>query len=790
MRSATVAGPPSSASPLKKDTSHLPRTPRPPAPTGGLRLEGQVIDDQDQPIGGATVALVAYSLETTTAQDGSFAFDHLGPAYYALASWKGEDSYSDVASVELSETSDPVIVRVHPGAAATVHVIDEESKEPVVGATVSDRQTDATATVRVHGLPPGRNTSFLIEAAGYEPRQVEMMVSGDLKAPNELTASIRRGARVSGTVVDPNGQPLADAAVEVIGESGSQRAGTDASGAWHIDTVAAGHHVFRAASERYRTSDEVALDLDGRKPREGITIRVEVDGDLGGIVVDGSGNGVGSAMVVASAFAGGATLYGTTEVDGHFVLAGPHGRFQVHAAKGPLASAPEEVDLLPKKHVEVRLVVDRSSITGAVVDPRGRPVVGARVSATSSLNIGSYESHIATSDAKGRFEVTGVVPGEYELSAERPDHEVADTRRTVAAKSGDSGVKIVLPEVSTLSGRVLLEGKPVPYYGVYITEPEPQWLAYPLEVRSTEGRFAKHGVPAGMWRVTFAGPGFAPKTLKNVSIPDGRDLDLGDVMVDHGQHVGGHVLDARGAPIAGASVTVHTRASSFNDAVLDLIANGTLSTVTDQSGAYQLDGISPPAIAGLTNHIVATQARLGTSGERELSASDSNVDLVIAAAGGIDGRVVGPPGVPQVVGCFQGSDSAFDVTTSPDELGQFHFNNLAPGDYSVRVYSAGAVLRPVHVRVTARKRADVVIEIPTTAVTLAVHVDGGCKRLSVKTDDTAQDLLLEKGCDGSSVTIYGLPPGPYRLCPDAASCTSVKVLADPDKQTVEIAAHP
>lgn len=131
---------------------------------------------------------------------------------------------------------------------------------------------------------------------------------------------------------------------------------------------------------------------------------------------------------------------------GHFVLAGPHGRFRVHASKGPLASGSEEVDLPPKKHVEVRLVVARSSITGIVVDPRGRPVSGARVSASSSVNLGSYETHVATSDAKGRFEVTGVVPGDYSLSAERPDDEVGDTTHVVKAKSGESGVRLVLPE--------------------------------------------------------------------------------------------------------------------------------------------------------------------------------------------------------------------------------------------------------------------------------------------------------------------------------------------------------
>src|SRR5262245_3736972 len=55
-------------------------------PKGTQRLEGQVIDDKDQPVGGATVVLSSNPPRSVlTEDDGSFAFDNLVGRPYQIA---------------------------------------------------------------------------------------------------------------------------------------------------------------------------------------------------------------------------------------------------------------------------------------------------------------------------------------------------------------------------------------------------------------------------------------------------------------------------------------------------------------------------------------------------------------------------------------------------------------------------------------------------------------------------------------------------------------------------------
>src|SRR4051812_683591 len=55
---------------------------KPLAPIGGLRLEGQVVDDQERPVSAARVMLDEYDTETTSNDDGSFVFERLGASEY------------------------------------------------------------------------------------------------------------------------------------------------------------------------------------------------------------------------------------------------------------------------------------------------------------------------------------------------------------------------------------------------------------------------------------------------------------------------------------------------------------------------------------------------------------------------------------------------------------------------------------------------------------------------------------------------------------------------------------
>ena len=83
--------------------------------------------------------------------------------------------------------------------------------------------------------------------------------------------------------------------------------------------------------------------------------------------------------------------------------------------------------------------------SGVVVDARGEPVAGARVAVgfvPAYLPAGALPPGVATSDAEGRFVVTGLAPGAVELAAYQPD--VGRGVATVSVESDRETRDIVL----------------------------------------------------------------------------------------------------------------------------------------------------------------------------------------------------------------------------------------------------------------------------------------------------------------------------------------------------------
>ena len=167
-------------------------------PTGGLRLEGQVIDEQQQPVAGAEVSLWPGDHYATSERDGSFAFDGLIALRYNLMAAK-EDLFSDVATVRLSTTSEPLILRMRRGATLVMHVVEDRS--PVEGAKVvldghASAVTDRSGTARIGGLGPHFHLVD-VTADDRVPEAVSMMLGEDPggtdRADGELPASWRAG---------------------------------------------------------------------------------------------------------------------------------------------------------------------------------------------------------------------------------------------------------------------------------------------------------------------------------------------------------------------------------------------------------------------------------------------------------------------------------------------------------------------------------------------------------------------------------------------------------------------
>ena len=784
--------------------------PREDGPTS--RLEGQVIDEKQQPIAGATVRLAPGDRAATSQADGSFTFDGVAFRSYSVAATLGEQ-FAPTVRVRFTESSEPVTLRMRRGVTLVAHVTAHGVGVADAEVTIDDARTERTGrdgTVRIAGLAP-RTHGVDAHAPGYAHARDRVRLPDDPGGMIERTLELRAGAGLGGTVLDPTGQPLAAAQVSIAagGPDAPEQATADAHGAWHVDAIAAGHYALTATSKTYGPAEPLRLDLDGSTPRADVTVRVAYDAQLVGTVVDHDGNPVAHATVIVNA-SGLGNYDETTDGSGRFEMLGiPAGRnYRIYARKGGDASEVTHAELPNDRRTEVRLQLAHTAIAGTVVDTRGQPIADASVHAMPTATRASISMMGASdsTDSRGHFALEGLEPGEYRLLATWPDQEIrklglgagsgsGSGSGSEAYATGTSDVKIVLPSPAALVGRVLLDGKPVPYYGVLVTErPELAFMGEPVSVRSADGTFSIRNVQPGTWGVIVIGPGTTRKVISDLHVADGKTTDLGDITLAHGAKITGHVTDAAGTPVAGARVQVGTVLRSASDrGPLGAAFGGSYTTTTDASGAYAFDGL---ALRGHES-ISATATGRGMAPPRTLPDGDATIDLKLAASGGIDGVLTNYAG-GYVSMHARSAAPRILLDAELDASGAFHFDDVPAGDYSIGMFAMpGSPSAPaVHATVVANQRVAVTLVLPTATVDIAVHVAGeGCDffMLALPGEGSAMpgpDSMVQAGpCAKGVVELSAVAPGAYRGC-NMRRCAPLTVAAAPTKQTIELAFPP
>lgn len=779
---------------------------------GTNRLEGQVIDEDEKPVEGAKIVLNQRSknLDALSEGDGSFAFVDLEEGQYMLVATKGELS-SQPTTVKLTATSEPVTLRMMRGNSVRVRVIAAEDNAPIASAVVNDGMghkgtTAGDGTVTLHGIAM-QGVQLTASATGRGTVE-DFFEVGSGGAVQEVTLKLPRGAALSGTVIGPDGKLVADAHVyvTVIGRPArpSERdAYTDASGAWKVEGLAAGKYELKAASEAFTETEPIVVELDGVHDRSGVVVRVETGAQLVGTVVDDKGKPVSGARVGITMESRRWSNSEKTDASGRFAFIGiPPGSYVVAANSATQSTTRQRVQCPDHQRVDILLRLADSSIAGIVVDSHGDPVADIELVAQSKDFDSSFRRD--TSDSKGKFDFGGVPPGAYRVTARRPEQTDSYDHEGVTVQSGDRSVKIVVPGVTTITGRVLLDNKPVTLFGLVVSDrDEMHWRqSFPIVVRTADGRFKQRGVATGDRTLVIAGPGFARRLL-DVKIVEGRTVDLGDIKVDRGQRVSGHVTDARGAPVQGATVLVEQMAPVMigdPSPMMRALQGGAIAT-TGANGSYVLEGISPvpdtpaPWNGKEVNRISASHPDRGTVPSRDLAPSESTVDLVLSATGGIDGTVEGPlSGHEQV---WAQMENVHDVVSARIENRRFKFDKLPAGKYELtiaRQNADGFRVPSMSVVLAANKKTSATFKLPAS-VTLAAHMASGtCDVLLLVEAGTTtppsdpRSALGFAHCEGADAIVKGVVPGNYRACVAADRCVPVRVNATPERQTLEIPA--
>ncbi len=758
---SNTAPPPVSMQPLSIDDD----------PIGPLRLEGIVLDDRDTPVAGAQVFLNSNPPRTATSgEDGTFAFDKLVGRMYSLTA-RADDAAGGPVIHRLTETSDPVAVRVRLGAQLEVTVVAKDTGAPLEGATVGvygqggpTDTTDDDGRATLRGVRRGGHIVYA-EAPGYgrERQVVQVPESSEVLLHQRL--ELERGAPVSGRVVDPNGKPVAGARVMATNAGAfapmnpeHDAVETDDEGKFTLPAVGKGTFRFVALHSEHPPSSTELLHIDGTSERSDIVIVMELGGILAGRVVDETGAPTPWATVRIGRDP--ESKSGATNADTRQAVAAEDGTFRLEGvARKPLAAfatsetaSSELVRFdLGAEGDKLDLVLTLSlggTIAGTVVDEAGEPLAELQVTAIPDFANGEPIEELsirgpafAVTDGGGGFVIRGLRDGQYRLWAARDvGGQTPFMRKATTARVGDDDVKIVLPADGGIEGTARFsDGKPPALMTVAV--------AGAAGVPARDGVFRIDGLPAGSYDVTFRGPDFTEKTLRDVEVEPGALVDIGNVELERGRAVKGRVVDARGRAVANATVAYGRQLIGNGESMTLEIGQqlderlGVRRTTTDQRGEFRISGI------GKDDGVVAAeQADQGRSHPVDVPGGedDAVVELALAPLGAVEGivRHNGEPAAQAalILGSTASGRQSTRAQTGPD--GTFALGKVPAGTYKLTAMlgtGLGANMTSKPVEVGPGETARVELDLRTGNIEVKVVVKG----VDDAPIDAAQVFLFE-----------------------------------------------
>jgi sarcosine oxidase gamma subunit len=792
---------------------------------GDLRLEGQVIDDLEDPVAGAVVSISSNpERSSVTGEDGTFAFDRLVGRPYTLVARTDTTAAGPVTTV-LTATSEPVILRTRAANTVEVRVVRADDRRPLAGAAVELRglftqsaTTGDDGVARLSGVPPGRY-QVAARADGYAPDfdRMFVMTSG---ASHRAELVLRPGVAVSGRVVDPSGAPVSGA--RVIYRSVSDRqmrahprfdaqvSGDD--GGFRFPALPAGTFRFSADHDTLAPGYSEPITLEGSET-SGVVVQLGEGAVLAGRVVDAKGSPAASAAVrvmIASNSNGERRFRRPRQTfsddQGRFEMkALPRGEVRVVALHETATSAAQTADLGGGDRRDVELVLDLDGvIAGVVVDTDGEPVDGAQVRLVPDFRRGrggrGDRSDIrlrglstTITDPGGNFELTGLDEQTYRIQAAPPGVMLRfggrRGRDAQQVKAGQRDVRVVLPALGAISGRVVYEdGDPATAFTVRAGR---GWRGRPTPFASKDGGFRLGELEPQTYALAISGADFGDKRIEDVELAAGATVDLGAITVSRGRRISGTVVDGSGRGVEGVIVTAGSRvrgsgASSSRGGGRFGRGRPTRTAITGDSGEFSIGGVGPGELVVVAEHgtrgrslpITAPASRESTTGLRlQLMPPGAIAGVVREGSRPIDGARVTAQSQTQ-------PSAAFTVRAGPD--GRYRFDVLAPDRYLVTAEVGGrrgglGVSKATAVTSGDVAQVDLTIEAGDVALVITpvgegvgvvvMHVVEG--PLVASTYEQLVDALANRsgGAERSGRSVGGEPervgdlvPGPHTAC--------------------------
>ncbi len=521
-----------------------------------LSAAGIVVDEAGRPVAGASLRAAPSSIPRRNQSQASWSsggFVHsaasgrfrlaalaAGVTYELRAEREGfAPSRQELPARRPGAPGPEIRVVLHPGRTAFGRVI-EGGRRPVAGARVSlqptpapdlwnrirqarnplrfpTATTDASGRFEVRSLPPG-SFDLEVRAHGFAPLTVPALAIPAGQGVTDLgTVQLAPGGTVHGVVVDPQGEPVADAEVQA---KGADRDGAlfrlfPASDAGPEGTVTAADGTFTLED----LSPGVALDLTVTHP--------------------GYGPGAAPGVAVPSEDTVRVVLQPASRVSGH--VTGPDGK--------PVAGA------------EVALREESARVLG---DP--------------FVRLPPRSPHQEVTDDEGAFSFADVAPGAFQIAAAAPGHQRALLKGLEAKPGQDlSGIAILLSPGATVEGTVRsTDGKPVEDAEVSVADGSSGDSSQTST--DADGYYRIEELPPGPHTLEARANGYRRAVRDVEATVETRGVDF---QLDRGLEVSGRVVDETGSPVPDAGVDLSGRPGPPQSAVSDGDGSFRLSGVED-----------------------------------------------------------------------------------------------------------------------------------------------------------------------------------------------------------------
>ncbi len=519
----------------------------------------------------------------------------------------------------------------------------------------------------------------------------------------------------SGTVVDAQGNPVANAAVDFYQyplrvNSGptdmelKQLATTDSHGAFAFPSFQGMGMVLvtkAGAAPTWRT-------WYTSSPQDSQKIVLSASSVLAGVVADDAGRPIADAEVWVSAalnkavtdlgqpnFVSGKItreLFSAhTSADGQFrienfpadaqaVLSVKKAGLALHQTGNSL-----EYDELPfhAGQEDITLTLDPAgSVAGKIVArdtglPLASAVIGLQPSQGSFYYLSAHGTNMSAAD--GSFQISDVPAGSYQVMAEFTNEPIADwvvdsVPITVTAGQAVSGVQLQAYKGGVVE--VTVRGK------------NSHELLADAQVSVNNNDFSRsdttgtNGVayirlPPGQFYISVNKPDWS-QAQEQATVIDGQTTQV-TVELNAPFRISGVVRDASGAPVTGANVRV----------VPDY-GNGGMGAKTDASGHYDLSWQEPSWVgqANVSFSLIVRDPERKLAAIQGIDETTTNLDVTVKPAMSLSGRLQGPNGQPVTnatvnIMIYQEDNSSFSINNRQpifsDEQGRIHAEALPLG---------------------------------------------------------------------------------------------------------------